>query len=70
MLNSFAAYTDCGKKAAIAMNQKDMARYKFHREWFTRAILLEKIEIRNAVRSAYERGYEEARVIPSATYFR
>lgn len=61
MLNSIDTYRSAGKQAAAAMNDKDIARYDFHRRWCSRAIGLEAESNRQLARAAYDEGYAEER---------
>lgn len=69
MLNTLEAYSECGRGAATAQNQRDTSRYDFHRSWLNRALSLEKPDDKSAAKAAYEAAYKETRVVPNASYF-
>lgn len=66
MLNSVETYRAAGEQSAKAMNEKDVARYEFHRRWYSRAKGMEREEDRAAAQAAYEDGYRATRVVRSA----
>lgn len=71
MLNSPDTYSASGKRAASALNQKDIARYNFEANWARRAIALESEGAeRNAARAAYDAAFTANRNTPRVEYFR
>lgn len=69
MVNSVEAYVDSGKRAAKAMNDRDMSRYDFENGWFRRAKALESDEGKLLAQRAYDEGYTYARVVPPVDRF-
>jgi hypothetical protein len=63
MLNSLEVYADTGRKAAEAINDGDYARYRFHRDWLTRALALESKTAAETARNTYAYAYSLARKI-------
>ncbi len=70
MINTLEAYKECGKRAAVAMNQRDSCRYDSERDWFNRAIALENVNDRLLAGQYYESGYSSARATTRAEYFK
>lgn len=70
MLNKLESYEECGKRAAIAQNQKDEGRYRHESHWLNRALALESAINKPIARAAYDRSYKEARNVPVPTPFR
>lgn len=68
MLNNIESFTESGKRAAQAMNQKDLCRYHFEKTWANRAIDMEKGDDRVAAKQAYEKAFTANRVVPSPCY--
>lgn len=57
MLNSPEAYFEAGSQTATARLQKDEARARFHRDWFSRARALEKVDDRKIAQRHFDDGY-------------
>lgn len=70
MLNPITAYAECGKRAAIARNEGDEARYTHEKRWCTSALGLEKSGDREFALIAYNMAYSEHRAVPPIDYFR
>ncbi|MBK6616407.1 hypothetical protein [Ottowia sp.] len=68
MLNSTAVYVETGKRAALAMNQRDGSRYEHEAGWFRRAKALEVGFNKELAQRAYDEGYSFARVTPMAEH--
>lgn len=69
MLNTLDIYRECGKRAAVALNERDNGRYDHEHGWFRRALALESPENRLAAREAYDAAYKEHRVMPTPRPF-
>lgn len=69
-MNSLAVYAECGKRAATAQNQHDVARYTFERDWCRRALALESEAYRELAQDAYDTAYKRSRHVPRVEYFR
>lgn len=69
MVNSVEAYVESGKRAAKAMNDRDMSRYDFENGWFRRAKALESDEGKLLAQESYNEGYTYARVVPAVDRF-
>ena len=69
LMNSIAAYVECGKRAATAMNQHDGSRYEHENHWFRRAKALETGDNKLKAQAAYDEGYNYARVVPAVDRF-
>ena len=63
MLNTQEFYQDLGVKAAIARNQRDEARAKFHAEHFRRAKALEQGDDKILADTLYREAYKASRII-------
>jgi hypothetical protein len=66
MLNDLEVYKECGRRAAQAVNQKDLARAGVERDYFSRMRRLEKPEDRDLVRLTYDNAYAAARTVKRA----
>lgn len=70
MLNSVTAYGECGNRAAIALNQRDQARYSFEARWLRDALAAERECDRSTARAAYDAAFRQMRHVPTVSYFR
>ena len=70
MLNKPEAYTEAGRKAAEARNQRDESRAQFHADWFRRARCLESDADRAEANRLYDEAYKANRNVPKVEYFR
>jgi hypothetical protein len=62
-LNPLEVYADAGRKAAIAVNQNDWPRSKFHSDWMRKACQLESPQWAKMAREAFDAAYKSARRI-------
>jgi hypothetical protein len=69
MINSLESYQEAGKRAAVAMNQSDIARHNFERSWFIRARGLEQPADRPTASAAFDRAYAAHRKIIKPDYY-
>ena len=58
---AFELYQDAGRKAAIALNNRDWACSKFHSDHMRRMLALETIPNRQIARAAYDAAYSAVR---------
>lgn len=70
MLNTLEFYFDIGKKVAVARNERDEARAMFERDYFTRALGVEKRDDKPAARASYDAGYKAFRNVPRVEHFK
>jgi hypothetical protein len=63
MLNPIEFYSDLGRKAGIARNQRDEARAQSHADHFRRAKALEVDDDKVTADEAYRQAYREVRAI-------
>lgn len=64
MLNSPEGYTEAGRKAAEARNQRDEARATHWADYFRRMRDSERDADRTEARRLYDAGYTAARNVP------
>ena len=69
MMNHPDTYREAGKATATARRQHDEARAQFHRQWFTRALVLEAEPDRTTARRLFDEGYAEAQPHRQPSYF-
>ena len=69
MLNSIAVYVECGKRAAVAMNQSDAARHTHESSWFRKARGMEVGFNKDLAQRAYDEGYRFNRAVPAVDRF-
>lgn len=62
-LNPLALYTEAGRKAAIAINQGDWSRSRFHSDWMRQACRLENDSWAKMARETFDHAYKAARKI-------
>lgn len=70
MLNSLDEYRESGKRAAHAMNQHDISRYKFEDEWYRSAKNMENEEDRLVISQAYEEAFRTERITSQPESFK
>ncbi len=68
MLNTPEAYFEAGSQTATARLQKDEARARFHRDWFSRARGLEKAEDRTTAQRHFDEGYAAVQPVRRTLY--
>jgi hypothetical protein len=66
MLNHPDAYTEAGRKAAEARNQRDEARAQHWARYFSQMRGSEQDADRTEARRLYDEGYTQARNVPGA----
>ena len=69
MMNEESLYYDTGAKAAIARKHRDESLYKFHRDWFNQARMLETAEDRVKADAAWDQGYKDNTPVRKPEYF-
>ena len=69
MINDESLYYDTAAKAALARRHRDESTYRFHRDWFHQARMLETAEDRAAADAAWERGYKDNTPVRKPEYF-
>lgn len=69
MINTIEAYTECGRKAAEARNQRDEVRAQHWKDYFQRMRNMEQGDDRLCAYNAYHDAYIATRNIPNATLF-
>ena len=70
MINPATAYAEAGKRAALAMNQRDQARFDLENRWYRLAKALEDDSGKLVASQAFEESYRENRNIPPVEYFK
>jgi len=63
MLNTSEFYSDLGRMAALARNQRDEARAQSHADHFRRAKALEQGEDKLTADTLYRQAYAQARIV-------
>ena len=63
--NELPVYFEAGFKSGEAMTQQDIARSKFHFQWFMKAKTLETPEYRAEAEKEFQRGYRLGRGLKS-----
>ena len=70
MINSIETFKDCGRKVAVARNQKDEARAAFEKDFFNRCLWMENEADRKIARQAFDDAFHHFRNVPSVLHFR
>ena len=70
MLNSIEHYKELGRKAAQAMNHRDISLYGHFRDLFSRGKALEKEQYKASTQAAYDSGFSETRTVITVERFK